>query len=180
MKKSSFSAREYLQQPPADEDIKEKDGSFHVPIGNLENLLDFFEWGTQNFHFEIYKDGYAKLCVAASLELVLSFEGQDGQRMTRCFVGACNFPIASIAPIPDFLGTAKSMCVKNAASDAGRKLGRGLNADIVPDRAVVAEIEKPKGKMKTDSKIREQFRLAVLAGDDATIALLANIYEITT
>lgn len=180
MKKSSFSPREYLEQMPLDEHVKAKDGAFHIPIGALEEAMDFFEWGTRNFHWELYKDGYANLCVAASLELVLSYLDDEGNRMSRCFVGACNFSLASLSPIPHFLATAKSECVKNAASAAGRRFGRGLNADVGHERFMEAPVEKVKAKIKPDHKIVAQFKAAVERGDEAAITLISNIYDVNT
>lgn len=180
MKKSSFSAREYLEQMPLEEHVKEKDGAFHIPIGSLEVALDFFDWGTRNFQWEMYKDGYANLCVAASLELVLNYQDDERNWISRCFVGACNFSLASLAPIPHFLATAKSECVKNAASAAGRRLGRELNVDVAHERGPSMLPEKPKAKIKPDPKIVEQFKSAVARGDEAAINLISNIYDVNT
>lgn len=180
MKKSSFSAREYLEQVPLDEDIKVRDGAAHIPIHPLQKALDFFDWGTRNFQWQIFKDGYAKVSVAASLELVLSYEDDNGNKALRSFIGACNFSLASLAPIPDFLATAKSLCIKNAASDAGRKLGRGLNDDIVPAREVVSVSGNGKGRMKPDSGIMKQYLVALESNDQETIETLTKIYDIKT
>ena len=102
--------------------------SYFIPIEVLEELLDDFRYGTQNFKHELYKDGYANLCVAASLELSINYLSEDGSEIIqRTFVGACNFPLNSLGANSHFLATAKSECVKNAAQDAGKWFGRGLN-----------------------------------------------------
>ncbi len=176
-KKTTFSAAEYLQQSPAPSDIMEKDGGFHIPILSLENALDVFEWSEQNFRWEMYKDRFANLGVAASVELVLKYK--EGTRwVTRTFVGACNFLLQNLHPIPDFLATAKSLCIKNAASDAGRKLGRGLNEEVMPAKTVEAMQEKKGGKMKPDEKILAQFKAAQEKGDTTHMGILSNIYEL--
>lgn len=101
-------------------------GAKYFKIEELENLLDTFDsWGTQNFNYYLYRNSYANLCVAASLELWVE---HDGKR--RTFVGTNNFSIKSIYPIKHFLSTAKSECMKNAASDIGKRFGRGLNSDL--------------------------------------------------
>lgn len=148
-----------------------------IPISILENMLDVFDWETNNFSYNIYKDGYANLCVAASIELKISYRNQEGKVITRTFVGACNFSINSIEPNPHFLATAKSECIKNAASDIGKYFGRGLNDGIVP---VYKKAEKQVVKSKPDSKIMKQFLQAVEKKDEATITMLKNIYEIKT
>ena len=175
--KSSLTHAEYLRQEPLDEDIKEKDGGKFIPILPLEKSLDFFAWSTKNFIWQIYKDGYANLCVGASVELVIPWEDDTGAIVQRSFIGACNFTFKSIEPIQDWLATAKSMCIKNAAASAGKKFGRGLNEDTIPSRAT---LEKPKVKSKPDSKIMKQFMAAVEANDEATITMLSNIYDIKT
>jgi len=178
MIKSSFSSREYLEQPPRDEDIKEKDGAFHIPIGSLEKSLDYFEWGTENFQWQLYKDERGNLGVSASIELILRFQDDEDHQAVRSVVGACNFLFTSMGTNSHWLATAKSECVKNAASDFGRKFGRGLNADLVPDRDAAPEKTKP--KMKPDRLIMVQYSAAVIAGDQKMIDRLTDIYEIKT
>lgn len=155
-------------------------GGLHIPIEPLENALDTFHWGTQNYQWNLFKDGYASLGVAASIELVLNFQTDEGETIRRTFVGACNFLLQSIAPITDWNATAKSMCIKNAASDAGKWLGRGINSEVLPDRSAKTENGKVIVKKKPDSKIMQQFLKAVTNGDEATITMLSNIYDIKT
>lgn len=149
----------------------------HIPIGELENLLDELEYSTSNFQYQMYKDGYANLCVAASLELSIRYETEK-DCIERTFVGACNFPISSISPNQHFLATAKSECIKNAASDIGKYFGRGINDGIVPSAKMV--VDKPQVKSRPDSKIMQQFTKALEEGDEATINMLTNIYDIKT
>jgi hypothetical protein len=108
------------------------DGGLHIPIEAIETTLDDFNaWGTQNFNFYMYRNGYADNCVAASIEVFVEYES-DGVHKKRTFVGACNFSIKSLFPNQHWLATAKSMCIKNAVSDIGKKFGRGLNAEVMP------------------------------------------------
>lgn len=146
-----------------------------IPILELEYMLDPLDWSTSNFQYQIFKDGYANLCVAASLELEISYTSTNDANIKRTFVGACNFSLKSIEPNTHFLATAKSECIKNAASDIAKYFGRGLNNDIVPSNE---KIEKPVVKTKPDSKIMKQFLAAVESGDESTITLLTNIYDI--
>lgn len=151
--------------------------ALYIPIIELENMLDPLSWNTKNFHYQIFKDGYANLCVAASLELDISYENQIGDYTIRTFVGACNFSLNSIEPNTHFLATAKSECIKNAASDIGKYFGRGLNKEAVPTQE---KIEKKTVKAKPDNKIMQQFLKAVENNDEATIVMLSNIYNIKT
>jgi len=166
----------YLQQVPPQEDIHEKDGALHIPILALENALDFFEWGTRAFQWQFYKEPNGSLGVAASLELTLSWENESGRNTILCFVGACNFALGSLAPNEDFLATAKSLCEKNAASDGGRRFGRGLNTEPVPSREKPAD-KKQGIKMQPDELILAQFKKAQEIGDDLQLTLLRNVYE---
>ncbi|MES2285924.1 MAG: hypothetical protein V4547_09575 [Bacteroidota bacterium] len=146
-----------------------------IPILELEYMLDPLDWSTRNFQYQVFKDGYANLCVAASLELEINYTAANEANIKRTFVGACSFSLKSIEPNTHFLATAKSECIKNAASDIAKYFGRGLNNDIVPSNG---KQEKPVVKAKPDSKIMKQFLAAVEAGDEATITLLTNIYDI--
>lgn len=155
---------------------KNKVASF-IPIEELEYMLDAVDWNTKNFQSQLYKDGYANLCVAASLELEINYNYETGVSIKRTFVGACNFSLNSIEPNTHFLATAKSECIKNAASDIGKYFGRGLNNSIVPSSD---KVEKKVVKSIPDSKIMQQFLAAVESGDEATITMLTNIYNIKT
>jgi len=154
-------------------------GALHIPIEALEIQLDEFQYSTQSYQWNLFKDGYAALHVAASIELVLNVKITESETIRRTFVGACNFPLLSLGPIQDWNATAKSMCIKNAASDAGKWLGRGLNSELIPDRTPAAE-KKIANKKAPDSKIMQQFLAAVEKGDQATITMLSNIYDIKT
>ena len=81
----------------------------------------------------------------------------------------------SLYPNQHWNATAKSECIKNAASDFGRKFGRGLNAAGIP---VIQTQEKTEKKIKPDSKIMKHFKEAVDSGDEATVIMLSNLYEI--
>lgn len=124
--------RQWLQSDPTEIATLPEGGNF-IPIEVIENELDTFDnWGTQNFHYHFYRDAYAKICIAASIEVVVEYS--EGERwVKRTFVGTCNFDVASIYPNKHFLSTAKSECVKNACSDMGKKLGRGLNPRVYPN-----------------------------------------------
>ena len=115
-----------------------------IPIFELECMLDLLNWNTKKFQYNIFKDGYANLCVAASLELEISYRTPEDDLIIRTFVGACNFSLNSIEPNTHFLATAKSECIKNAATDIGKYFGRGMNNDIVP---VQEAVEKKTGSI---------------------------------
>jgi hypothetical protein len=168
---------ELLQQEPVATATSPR-GGLHIPIEILENDLDLFQWSTRNYQWNLYKDGYANLCVGASLELVLLIRSDTGILQERTFVGCCNFLFGAIAPIPDWNATAKSMCIKNAASEAGKRFGRGLNSEILPSSET--SVKPPAVKSSPDSKIMSQFLKAVEEKDEATITMLSNIYDIKT
>lgn len=178
-KKTTFSDREYVAQLPAEDDIAMKDDDARfLPIDVIERDLDRWVWTTQNFTWQQYKDKFGNICVAASLELVLPWTKENGTVVERKLVGGCNFIIATYAPNSHFVATAKSECVKNAASDLGKKFGRGLNegfaeipvADPVPSKAIT--------KMKPDKGILAQFKKAQEEGDQTVINILSSVYEL--
>jgi hypothetical protein len=184
-KKSSFSDREYVNQSPSEEDIatlKDQKGqeiARFLPIEVIERDLDRWAWGTENFIYQQFRDKFGKPCVSASLELVIPWKDDSGMVVIRRLAGACNFEIGSYAPNRHFVATAKSECVKNAASDLGKKFGRSLNDDLL----VAAGDPAPavdKQKRPPDKTILEQIRKFKEAGDEAAIALYANIYELNT
>lgn len=132
------SIKEWLQQAVPPEDMSAlSGGALFIEINKAEELLDKFDsWSTQNFNYYLYKgEGYGNMGIAASLELVVEFT-IDMVNYRRTFVGACNFSQKSIAPNTHWMATAKSECVKNAMSDLGKRLGRGMNAmlNVVPDK----------------------------------------------
>jgi hypothetical protein len=149
-----------------------EDGSRFIPINFLEDELDKLGWSTRNFHHSIFKDGYANLVIAASLELVITHDGNE-----RSFVGAASFSLKSLEPNTHFLATAKSECIKNAASDIGVFYGRHLNDDVLKN-IELNKVKPEKPKSKPDSKIMKQFLEAIEKGDTATQTMLSNIYEI--
>src|SRR5262245_39558489 len=64
-------------------------GGLHIPIEKLETLLDKVNWSTQNFHWHIFKNGYADNVIAASIELVMEYT-ENKKSVRRVFVGGCN------------------------------------------------------------------------------------------
>lgn len=169
------------QEVPEGNKISIDEGeSWFIPIKTLEDMLDQFDYSTRNFQYTIFKDGYAKLCVAASLELIINYKPKPfDEQIQRVFVGACNFPLQSLGVNQHFLATAKSECMKNAASDIGRYFGRWINPkDYSPNTKGTNLIQTVKSK--PDSKIMQQFNDAVILGDEAAITMLTNIYDIKT
>lgn len=173
---NSISVSGWLKQPPNEDEIKPSpNGGLHLPIEKLRPLLDNVNYCTRNYSWNLYKDGYAKLSVAASIELEISYLNNEGVMIYRTFVGACNFSLLSIAPIQDWNATAKSMCIKNAAIEAANRFGRELNIEAVPNETIVVT---PTAKPKPDIKIMKQFEDAVKNNDEAAISMLSNIYDI--
>lgn len=167
-----------LHKKPDEKNIRNNpDGSKFLPIEVVEACLDPFNWSTRNFHYTLFKNGYADLCVSASIELVIHYMAEK-VAIERCFVGACSFSLKAIEPNHHFLATAKSECVKNAASDIGAYFGRGLNEGFVSENQPSPVNTKP--KMKPDSKIMQKFMDAVANKDEAAITMLTNIYDIKT
>jgi hypothetical protein len=185
-KKTTFSDREYVNQLPSEDDIAaltDDKGNViakYLPIDVIERDLDRWAWRTENFTYQQYRslDKYGKPCVSASLELVIPWKDDIGRITERRLTGGCNFVISSYAPNGHFVATAKSECVKNAASDLGRKFGRGLNEEMAPVSEQVAAFEKPKAKMKPDASLLAQYKAARERGDITAMSIFENVYEI--
>lgn len=176
VKKSSFSDRHYVSQAPNEDDIAVKEEARYLPIDVVERDLDRWAWGTANFQWQFYRDKRNDTWISASLELLIPWK--EGNVITdRKLVGSCNFIITSYAPNWHFVATAKSECVKNAASDLGKKFGRGLNEGLLPAIKDPVPISPPGGKNKPDKTILAQFKKACEEGDETHKGILLNIYE---
>ena len=150
-------------------------GGYHIPIEKLRPLLDRLFPSVTDYHVAFYKDEHNRTCVSASLELTVGVDG-----MKRICVGAYNMVLKD-APNPFWNATLKSECLKNAAAELGKRLGRGLNINSTKEDIQMTKVNAPKPvKPKPDSKIMQQFLKAVEKGDKATITTLSNIYEIKT
>lgn len=179
-KKTTFSDREYVAMVPAEDDIAVlKEGGRYLPIDVVERDLDRWVWSTEHFTYQLYADKFGNRCIAASLELVIMWNEENHLPIERRLTGGCNFVISSYAPNGHFVATAKSECVKNAASDLGKRFGRGLNEiDIAPIQSETPVLEKPKAKMKPDASLLAQYKAAKERGDTVGMSIFENVYEI--
>lgn len=182
-KTTLLSDRKYCDQAPKEVDIafiKNKEGEIigkFLPIGVVERDLDRWAWSTQNFTYLQYRDRFGNPSITAELQLVIPWLDEKGITSERRLVGACNFVLASYEPNKHFLATARSECVKNAASDLGKKFGRGLNAEAVPINNDGVVAAKSTGKMKPDANILAQLKKAIEEGDETHKGILLSIYE---
>ena len=178
-KKTTFSDREYVAMAPAEEDIAVlKEGGRYLPIDVVERDLDRWTWSTEHFVYQLYTDKFGNRCIAASLELVILWKEDNHFASERRLIGCCNFIIGSYAPNGHFVATAKSECVKNAASDLGKRFGRGLNQEIALIQSETPALEKPPSKMKPDASLLAQYKAAKERGDTTAMAIFSNVYEI--
>lgn len=176
-KKTTLSDRQYVEQVPAEDDIAVKEEARYLPIDVVERDLDRWAWGTQNFTWQFYRDKRNDTWISASLELLIPWKDEKGVITERKLVGSCNFIITAYAPNWHFVATAKSECVKNAASDLGKKFGRGLNEGLLPVNNNPAPVEPAKGKMKPDAAILAQLKKAIEENDETHKGILLSIYE---
>lgn len=182
-KKSSFSDQEYVNLEPSEEDIATKEDARYLPIDVVERDLDRWAWSTERFTWQFYRDGRGQQGISASIELVIPWMELSGKIVQRRLTGGCNFAMTNYAPNSHFVATAKSECVKNAASDLGRKFGRGLNeglGDVQRSEAPAEPAKKPQGKRKPDDTILAKMKKAVDAGDQTAIEIYSKIYEFET
>jgi hypothetical protein len=180
-KKTSFSDQEYVNLVPNDDDVAVKDERRYLPIDVVERDLDRWSWGTENFTWQFYRDNHGQQGITASIVLVIPWTEFNGKAVQRRLTGSCNFTMANYAPNSHFLATAKSECVKNAASDLGPKFGRGLN-DTHHDEGRQVEFEAPptaaqRQKTKPDALMLAKFKKAAAEGDQTVLDILSNVYE---
>lgn len=176
-KKTTLSDRQYVEQVPAEDDIAVKEEARYLPIDVVERDLDRWAWGTQNFTWQFYRDKRNDTWISASIELLIPWKDDKGGISERKLVGSCNFLITAYSPNSHFVATAKSECVKNAASDLGKKFGRGLNEGLLPVINNPSTVEPAKGKMKPDAAILAQLKKAIAEGDETHKGILLSIYE---
>ncbi len=164
-------------EPDSSEIEKSPYGGFHIPIDKLRPLLDRLNASSKNYHTSFYKDTSGALCANGAIELTVAIDGTE-----RTVTGAFNLNIAD--PIGGFWnGTLKSECVKNAAIELGRRLGRGLNKELALKRDQdnrVTSKTRDFMKVKPDEKIIRQYQAALERKDEAAIITLTNLYEIKT
>ncbi len=167
----------WLNSEPDESEIEDSPyGGKHIPIDKIRVLLDRLNGCVTKYQLSYYKNGRGDLSAAASLELTVTIDGKE-----RTVTGAYNLTLHE-APNGFWNGTLKSECVKNAASELGKRLGRDLNKDMPKQEPInYQEIAKKiNGKPKPDSKVMQQFLKAVEKGDKAAQITLANIYDIKT
>ncbi len=185
-KKTTFSDKEYVAMAPEEDDIatlkdkEDKEIARFLPIEVVERDLDRWPWSTEHFAYQLYTDKSGNRCIAASLELVILWKEDNHFASERRLTGCCNFIIGSYAPNSHSVATGKSECVKNAASDLGRRFGRGLNEiDIAPIQSESPAPVKPTGrKMTPGSDILAKYKAAKEAGDTTAMGIFSDVYEI--
>ncbi len=120
-----------------------------IPEKTIETLLDQLtdqNWSTKNFQSSRWTDSTGKEWMDASLELVVNYyvvvlispydlensrtESQKEMLINRTLVGAVSFPCNQYSQ--HLNNTAKSLCITNAASDLGRRMGKDLNESALP------------------------------------------------
>lgn len=167
--------KDWLQTEPPKEEIESINGGYYIPIEKLYPLLDRLNWSTRNYKVQIYKDSYTNVSAHGSLELTVVIDGVE-----RTVTGSYNLDISS-APNGYWNGTLKSDCIKNAASQIGKRLGRELNKEVpvattTPSEKAIAKVEQMI-KIKPDQKVLKKFIQAVEKGDEATITAINNTYQ---
>lgn len=165
--------KEWLNTEPLETEVALSPvGGRHIPIDKLRPLLDRLNACVTNYKSSSYRDNSTAGIVAyGSLELTVTIDGLD-----RTVTGAYNLFVSD--SIGGFWnGTLKSECVKNAASELGKRLGRDLNKDL-PETFSEPKLPKIPHKPIADEKIMIQFLSAKEKGDEKAMTLLSNIYTI--
>lgn len=164
------------EEPPAGEIALNKNGSQYIPIAIVESLLDEYtegHWETRNFDYSFCNYGTVFM-ISASVELTVWVRRNPNEALmiSRTITGACTFSDADFAGNLDFVGTALSECIKNAAKKLGARFGKNLNGR----GEMRGEVVKDKPMM--DVVTAKKYQNAKLAGDVKTISEIENYYNV--
>ena len=169
--KAPLSIGEWLQQPPAPEEIKLKDGAKYIPykvIVDKLNQLCPHGWGTQNFNPQYIVLG-RKLLVTGTIEVVVKYV-VGGVEYTRLLSGAANFMLNK-ASNPHPSATCKSLAIMNAVKPIGRQFGWEINPETEEEKAEFLPIIKEEKAPPID---KEKERLSQM------ITTCTNLEELYT
>lgn len=174
---------DWIDTPPAPEEIEIKNGAEFLPIGVVEKKLYRLDshWGTENYKSKFFSINGVGM-FSASHELVITYGGRN-----RRLTGAATVPIPADV---DFLdpevnsnldATAKSECTKNAAKPIGLAFGQGLNDRLTFTAPQQQTPVKGKGKgnpvvMKADKAIQEQYNIAVENDNKYLMKSIQSVY----
>lgn len=176
----------WIDNDPLQEEIDTNaDGSEFIPIYHVERKLFKLDthWGTESFHFQLFKGVSNAMLVQSSLELVITYGGR-----TRRIVGSTTSFVPADVDFTDSLvnsnysGTLKSENIKNAAKTIGKAFGAALNErDViltpVNKSSKNGKQKPPAVKMPADKHIRQEYAKAVVEGDTQFVKELEAAYE---
>lgn len=168
---------EWLDTEPTIDEIIEIDGVLCISNLIIEELLDELtdkNWETINYTSKFVKDHNGNHFISASLELVVHYSGK-----TRRITGAVSFPLNYFPNNTHYDNTAKTLCISNAASDLGKRFGRGLNKvhPVVTSGKQYMGVSVQNTKMKPDADIMQEYIKAVTECNYEKISALEYIYE---
>ena len=168
---------EWLQQPPAPEEIKIKDGAKYIPykvIVDKLNQLSPNDWSTSNFNPQYIILG-RKLLVTGTIDVTVSYV-INGEKVTRTLSGASNF-ILNKASNPHPSATSKSLAVMNAVKVLGKQFGWGLNPETEEEKAEFLPVIKEEKVVNVDKekeRLSQMISTCTSLDELSTYKLLAN------
>lgn len=186
MTKKKMDSYQWINTPPAENEIGLKDGAEFLPIGIVEPKLTKLDqhWGTENFKFQVFEI-YGIVFVSASLELVVTYGGK-----TRRLSGSATLPIPTDTIFfrqeanTYYAPTLKSLSICNACKQIGPAFGQGLN-ERVPNNAKPTEEHKQMWKEykkregmfpEPDATIQEQYNKVVEDSNQGMMGLIRATY----
>jgi len=176
--------REWLKLQPNDDEIEMIEGVNIIRQKKIEELLDEMtdqNWSTRNYQSKYFKVGEVDY-ISASLELVVNYWSDD-ILIQRTFVGAVSFQLSFFSG-QHIDNTAKSLCIVNAASEIGNRMGRNLNPSVHPvieGKKLNKLQQKIKAAVKVapDAGIQAQWNTAVERQNMKMVKYLYAMYTIT-
>lgn len=179
----STGVNEWLRLQPNDNEIEMIEGVNIIRQKIIEELLDIMtdqNWSTRNYQSKYFKVGEVDY-ISASLELVVNYHDDNRVLIQRTFVGAVSFQLSFFSG-QHIDNTAKSLCIVNAASEIGNRLGRNLNPSVHPVIEVKSNMQKKVKsavKVAPDAATKEQWNEAVEKNNIKKLKLLNAMYTIT-
>lgn len=179
----STGVNEWLRLQPNDDEIEMIEGVNIIRQKIIEELLDIMtdqNWSTRNYQSKYFKVGDVDY-ISASLELVVNYHDDNRVLIQRTFVGAVSFQLSFFSG-QHIDNTAKSLCIVNAASEIGNRLGRNLNQSVQP--VIEGKLSKAQQKVKAavkvapDAGIKAQWNEAVQKNNVKKAKYLFGFYNI--
>lgn len=164
---------EWLKEQPPETELKKTDEGYdYIPIGVIENLLDYFDWwNNTDFKYQINKIDRA-FVADASILLSVGYMVNNKERILRRN-GSVSFVVRG-DDTKDFSSIALSLCIANAAKKLGNRFGRSLNGRS--ELGDIIQISK-EALPEPDMVVLQKWKNAIKKKNNDLISELEGMYD---